>query len=395
MKEFIDKWLEEGLINREQAKQMLADIKKGSSERSSKKIILTFSLIGAVLAGAGFLLFISANWQVIPAMIKVFLMSAITFGCAFSGYYLEFENKKYPRTGASLLFLSTVMFGALIFLTAQIYHINSSGMHVLILIWILGIIPYAYILHSHSVAVLSCVLFSIWISAFMLKNYMHDEYLRSLPLVYCIAALFVYSFGRFNKFFSSTANLSSVFKKFGILAAYFCTFFMTFNYFAVTNVELQNYMVFPWFTDIMLIFSIAMFIVSFFFNPSKSKANNAESILITSLICMCVILYGNIFIRYEWVRIITNLFFISIILVLIYVGYKKAETFYVNTAIFWIIVFITVKYFDFFWKLLPRSLFFLAGGILLIGAALFLEHKRRTINMGFKKPLATWTPNES
>ncbi|MDR1195147.1 MAG: DUF2157 domain-containing protein [Endomicrobium sp.] len=385
MKEFIEKWLKEGLISSVQAEKMLADIEKDSSEKSSKKIILTFSLIGAALAGAGFILFISANWQIIPGIIKILLMSLITFGCTFGGYYLEFENKKYPKTGASLLFLGAILFGALIFLTAQVYHTGTqTDVHFLVLIWLFGIIAYAYILQSRSVAVLSCVLFAIWISMFFMRYGIYfDRYLSSIPLIYYAAALFVYSFGRVNKFFVYGTKLSAVFEKFGIFILYFCAFFITFDYFAAPHENIP-FSFYAGFTDIMLISSIAMFVPSFFFNPSKSKANCAESVLIAALICMCVVLCGKNFIPPALLRITTNLFFASILLTLIYAGYKKRESFYVNIGIFWLIVFIAVKYFDFFWKLLPRSLFFLAGGILLVGAALFLEHKRRGINTEFK-----------
>jgi uncharacterized membrane protein len=35
------------------------------------------------------------------------------------------------------------------------------------------------------------------------------------------------------------------------------------------------------------------------------------------------------------------------------------------------------RYFDIFWKMLPRSLLFIVGGILLILGAIFAERKRR------------------
>jgi uncharacterized membrane protein len=393
MKNFIEKWLKEGLVTQAQAKQMSADIEKESSEKSSKKIILTFSLIGAALVGAGFLLFISANWQAIPSIIKVFLIAAVTFGCAFGGYYLEFENKKYPRTGASLLFLSAIMFGVLVFLTAQIYHIDSHrGTHLLVLIWLLGIMPYVYILQSRSVSALSCALFIIWLGAFLLKSNDGESALKFMTLIYSITALFIYAFGRANKFFKAGVKSSGVYEKFGIFIFCFCFFLMTFNYFANAYSFLvfdsshngESYPAVLRFIDIMLFSSVIMFLPSYFFNPAKSKANNEEGALAAFLICICVNFYGKNLIPYGFTRLFTNLFFAAMLLALIYTGYRKRETFYVNLGIFWLIVFILVKYFDFFWKLLPRSLFFLAGGILLVGAALLLENKRRKINTEFK-----------
>jgi len=38
-----------------------------------------------------------------------------------------------------------------------------------------------------------------------------------------------------------------------------------------------------------------------------------------------------------------------------------------------------VKYFDWFWSLLPRSLFFIVGGLVLVLGGIALEKKRRQI----------------
>ena len=168
MKKHIEKWLNEGLIDSRQAGQMYADIEKDSSEKSSKKIIFAFSMIGAVLVGIGFILFVASNWYAIPSAVKVLMLGTITFACAFGGYSLEYKNKNYPKTGASLLFLSAILFGALIFLTAQIYHVESSGnLHILVLIWMFSVMPYIYIFSSKSVAVLVSVLFVLWFNIFI------------------------------------------------------------------------------------------------------------------------------------------------------------------------------------------------------------------------------------
>jgi uncharacterized membrane protein len=45
---------------------------------------------------------------------------------------------------------------------------------------------------------------------------------------------------------------------------------------------------------------------------------------------------------------------------------------------------VAARYVDFFWKLLPRSLFFIAGGCILLAGGVFLERKRRSVLESFQ-----------
>jgi len=45
---------------------------------------------------------------------------------------------------------------------------------------------------------------------------------------------------------------------------------------------------------------------------------------------------------------------------------------------------VTARYFDFFWKLLPRSIFFIVGGLILLAGGMFLERKRRAVLDSFQ-----------
>ncbi len=386
MKKYIEKWLKEGLISSQQAKQMYSDIDKDSSEKSSRNLIVTFSTIGAVLAGIGCILFVAANWQAIPSFIKVLALTAITFSCALGGYYLQYENKNYPKTGASLLFLSTILFGALIFLTAQVYNINSSeGTYVLVFIWFIAILPFTYIFYSRPVAMLVSVLFTLCFSLFIFQYNNMSHMFKALPVLYCAAGIFLYCFGKINEFIKGFYKVAAVYEKTGIFIMFFGLFFITFSYF--TNPKEAYFFDFitTWkflhlrALDIMLLSSLLMFLFSFFANPAK-KNNAVESYMVTAIFVFMLFMVTHTFIP----RIFANLLFAVMVLSLVYAGYVKKEAFYVNLGIFWLIIFIAVKYFDVFWKLLPRSFFFLAGGIILVSAALFFEHKRRKINAELK-----------
>ena len=73
----------------------------------------------------------------------------------------------------------------------------------------------------------------------------------------------------------------------------------------------------------------------------------------------------------------------GIILLIFYIGYRDEDMNLINSAMFWSFVFIAAKYFDWVWKLLPKSMFFIIGGVLLIALAFVLESKRRQLNARF------------
>ena len=404
MKKQIEKWLNEGLIDNRQAKQMLADIEKEASEKSSKKIIFAFSIIGSVLAGTGAILFIAANWQQIPHLVKIISLAAMTFAAAYSGYYLEYENKNYPKTGSSLLFLSTMLFGVLIFLTAQAYHVESSGrLHILVLIWLISILPFIYLFKSKAVSVLSCALFYLWLGTFVFTRNIFGNAEHSLILFACCTAIFTFSFGKLQNFITGFEDLSSVFEKISVFILFFALFLMTFSFLAKPysfgSGFGDNAFIFTKIHDLLLLAPAVILLLSFIFNPAKRKSDKVEIIFMLCMFSFCILLSNialtervfaakNDFHYYSFypeLKLFTNLFFAISALGLIFSGYLRKRMFYVNLGVFWLTIFLIFKYFDFFWRLLPRSAFFLTGGIALVGLALFIEHKRRTIKTEFKQ----------
>jgi uncharacterized membrane protein len=160
--DLIRKWLDEGTINPAQAEKMRTDLEGYKTERRSKKQIIAFSTIGAILIGIGAILFVASNWEKIGDTVKILLLAGSTVGIHYTGYSLKYENQKYPRLGSALLFLSVLFFGASLFLIAQIYNINANN-STLVLIWLIGVFPLIYGYRSTAVAGLCSLLFYLWI----------------------------------------------------------------------------------------------------------------------------------------------------------------------------------------------------------------------------------------
>jgi len=60
-------------------------------------------------------------------------------------------------------------------------------------------------------------------------------------------------------------------------------------------------------------------------------------------------------------------------------GYQKEDTRLVSIGMFWLVAFVAARYFDFFWSLMYRSLFFIVGGLILVVCSIILERKRREL----------------
>ncbi len=104
--------------------------------------ILAILTIGSILVGLGIISFIASNWKEIGDGLKLSILAAGFLGFASAGRVLE---KEYPRTGRSLSYISVLVFGAGIFLVEQMYNI-SIHFSKSFLLWALGTLPMAYVL---------------------------------------------------------------------------------------------------------------------------------------------------------------------------------------------------------------------------------------------------------
>jgi len=80
-----------------------------------------------------------------------------------------------------------------------------------------------------------------------------------------------------------------------------------------------------------------------------------------------------------------NLIFALAVLIVLFLGYLREFPIYVNMALLFFVLDLVVRYFDFFWELLPRSFFFIIGGLVLLTGGVLLERKRRKLLGSFRK----------
>lgn len=155
IKNYIKDSLSQGNTKEEIFKELIDDglsieqIQKGfealklskDKEDTQKRTIQIIVTIGAILIGAGIFSFIASNWQEITKSIKVLLIIFSMLATYTVGWYLR-EERGFIRTGNALIFLGSIIYGAGIFLLAQMFNVRVDWPDGFI-IWMIGVIVLA------------------------------------------------------------------------------------------------------------------------------------------------------------------------------------------------------------------------------------------------------------
>lgn len=152
-------WRESGIISSDQAREISALYTFEDNEASWGKII--FAALGSIIFGLGIILLFAYNWE---AMHRFTKMAVILGGIGLAhglGFYYSAERSKHKQIGESLHLLGTMLFGAGIWLVAQIYHIDEHFPNAII-VWSMGALAIAWVLPSKIHLVLAMALLCLW-----------------------------------------------------------------------------------------------------------------------------------------------------------------------------------------------------------------------------------------
>lgn len=161
--ENLDELVQKGIINEEQKERILAEESKKSSikeeerkEATKNRVTKIFSIIGASLIGIGVITFIASNWSAIsdPIKVLIIILGIILFNAL--GWYLS-QKEHYEKTGKALFLIGAIIYGAGIFLIAQIYNVKVAWPDGLIL-WMLGAMLMAFVIRNSLLIFLTIIL---------------------------------------------------------------------------------------------------------------------------------------------------------------------------------------------------------------------------------------------
>jgi uncharacterized membrane protein len=402
----ITRWQEEGSIEEELAKKLISQYPLRSSKPN---ISQAMSVIGAVLVGLGAILFMAANWQQIPAIVKLLAIFGAVDLTHYFGWKLRFEPGKQPKMGAALLLLGSLFYGAAIWLVAQIFNleVNFSGG---ILLWALGTLATALATSTLPLACMAAILGGMWLFA----NYTWEarQFLPFVPSLFAYAGTalslafhlksravtwitlafsgvwMLSILGPFNSVplllfgISVSAAFFYVREKQPILEQPFLytgaiSTLTALLIATVNNFHASEYVRMP---DLGTLLALCLTILGVVaWRVPKFKE---EMIACAGLAVIGSLILGT---APEYARLVGNIALLAAIGAYIYTGLMRIQSAgMVNVAIVFFVIDIIARYFDVFYTLMNRSIFFVVGGVLLMVVGAVTEKGRRTILEGMQ-----------
>jgi uncharacterized membrane protein len=156
----LEEWAALGLLSREQARAIRArypEIKGGAPWG-----MIIFTGIGAVIVGLGIILLFAYNWAAMTKAAKLAVVVGALIAAHAAGIALFRRDGWQRGLGDTFCLLGTMLFGAGIWLVAQIYHIDEHY-PTAFLIWSFGALALAWVMPSVMQGMLAAALIAIWV----------------------------------------------------------------------------------------------------------------------------------------------------------------------------------------------------------------------------------------
>jgi len=155
----IDRWQAEDLVSVEQADRLRQ--RYAAPTAAVPWGLLVFASAGAIVVGLGVILLFAYNWDAIPKFGKLALVFGAVVAAHASGLRLLARDGWQPRLGEALTLLGTMLYGAGIWLVAQIYHIDEHYPNGF-LFWSLGALAMAWAIRATANGLVATALVVIW-----------------------------------------------------------------------------------------------------------------------------------------------------------------------------------------------------------------------------------------
>ncbi|WP_232697270.1 DUF2157 domain-containing protein [Brevibacillus daliensis] len=345
--QFLEKELKyfeaEGIVSEQQVSNILASYQV-TPRFSNVHILLGF---GALLIGIGILSFIASNWQAIPTLFKLFLIFGGLIGLFLGGRYYESRHKSISRV---FYYIAFFMYGAGIFLIGQMFNMDADS-NIAFLLWALGTLPLSIYLKDKWIAFLIITLLAIY-SRDMVNP------LRPIPylLVLCVPLLYW-----LNQKVYHTSRL--LFVSLNFLLA-----------FIISSVVVRWDMELQWIPAIIVIMGLCLVALPLSRYRAVLQWQGAFFYGLFGLF-LTFSFYWNDLGMTENLSVILG---VSIgVLLGLFALYRINKDSLAD--IFVICILLLRFYTDITFDFLPKSLFFIIGGVILICFGIWFEKKRRAI----------------
>lgn len=153
----LGRWTQDGLISDAQAEAIERRYPPGTSIAWGRLILSSF---GAIIFGLGIVLLFAYNWEAMHKFAKL----GVIFGALIAAHLAAMALRRpdhSPAASEGLHALGTMLFGAGIWLVAQIYHLDAHYPNA-ILLWGMGALAFAWALPSLTQSLMAVALVVVW-----------------------------------------------------------------------------------------------------------------------------------------------------------------------------------------------------------------------------------------
>jgi uncharacterized membrane protein len=381
-------WIKDGLLTQNQLDRILERYDSGST----KSLLPTFA---SILIGLGILTFIASNWDVLPNPIKLIIIVVFVSTFYIAGQRIHINGNE--RLGHSLIGLGIITFGSGLILIGQMFHLTPYNASTFV-IWALGSISLLALYRSKFIYFLTTLIiiagqiystvefgtFNYLLALLILFGIGHFVYHRPsitysvtfLISVIITGLLYVVNSNTSYLWLSILAlgllliseipNRKKYFKPFQTIALIFQVGLIGFSIFIFDNVLTFEPEIIPNPVSYLISLFVLLFIYVYIQFQLKSKQK-----LLYILLFIPVLFFGE----FADVLFILSLYLFAILALVFGYQYQRSE--YINNGTFVFLISTFIAYVHLAWDFMPKSLFFLSGGILLFALSWFLEKRRR------------------
>ncbi|MEK8131444.1 DUF2157 domain-containing protein [Paenibacillus filicis] len=386
-------WVEKGIVTWEQAERIVRlyeDRKQG---------VGILPLLGSMLLALGILSFVAANWQEIPQLARLILLIAVMCGFYAGGEFLI--RRGDSRLGIGLISLGVISFGGGIILVGQMFHLvayNAASF----LLWASAGALAVYLYRSRYLYLIALILFNA-VQIYSLSSFGTFSYTGFVMMVVLLG------------FYGWNSRSTLLIWCFSLSVTAQCLMWtlsedLPFMWMFIPAMAL--YALGDWFKERQGSYAMqaAPLVVAFLFGIFAVFASGEwilrelhEEILPRAsfyLGALALLFIISLLGKYrrgalsgalEWVLLlpfvylnagVAVLYLLALFLFSLFVlwrGYAEGWSFKINLGTVLFIISSLVAYVKLTWDFMDKSLFFIVGGVLLIGLSWFLNRRNKRI----------------
>ena len=377
----LEQWVQSGLIDTTTAARIKSRYSVEPDNRRARAGGL-IALLGALLIGAGAIAFIASSWTVHSHIFKLAIMIVLLVSTGAVGYRLRFGMSKLRQTGAALLFLTTALYGACVFITAASFQIPVDT-PVLLFVWAAGTLPIAVICTSQAqwlVGLLVLVTGIAWIAAL----WMQETVPWVLIVLFCFGIL-LHAGGKVFETNAVARPFQNITQITGLLIVQLVLIPLGFrgllegiDTHGVRGVHSDALFV----PTILAMFTTGLICFGAFLVSMRSVKDRIQLGIYIVGLCVVPSPIAMEFVSPTLWSVMINALILTIVLALIINGIYERNTVSINVAIISFVLQVACRYGELLWGKVPPEMFFTLLGLLLLLGGMFIERGRRRLLLG-------------